>query len=101
MNNLLLKKDLSGEQLSMVQSEYAKKEKNKTTMYLLWFFFGGFGIHRFYLGDTGRGVAMLLLNWATLGIWALIDVFLIGSRLEQLNNAAESEAIQNVKALSK
>ncbi len=55
--------------------------------YVLWFLLGGFGAHRFYLGRTGSGIAQLLLmvlgwvplflGWAVLGIWWLVDAFLI------------------------
>ena len=42
---------------------------------LLSVFLGGLGVDRFVIGDTGLGVAKLLLGWATLGIWPLIDIF--------------------------
>ena len=54
---------------------------------MLWFFLGGFGAHRFYLGRTASGIGQLLLlllgwiplfaGWFVLGIWWLIDAFLI------------------------
>lgn len=44
---------------------------------LLCIFFGVVGVHRFYLGRTGSGVAMVFLGWLTLGIWPLIDLILI------------------------
>lgn len=50
--------------------------KSKTTCLLLSIFFGEFGVDRFYIGDTGLGIAKLLLGWFTLGIWPLIDIFL-------------------------
>ena len=31
--------------------------KDKTTAALLAFFLGGFGVHKFYLGEKGRGAA--------------------------------------------
>lgn len=37
------------------------------------FLLGGFGLDRFMRGQIGIGVAKLLLNWLTLGIWALVD----------------------------
>jgi TM2 domain-containing membrane protein YozV len=50
--------------------------KSKTTAALLCFFLGGLGIHRFYLGYTGIGIAQLL-TCGGLGIWSLIDFIMI------------------------
>lgn len=99
MDNLLLKRDLSSEQLAMVQSELDKKSKNKVVMYLLWFFTGGIGGHRYYLGDIGMGIAMTL-TLGCLGLWSLIDVFFIGSRLETKTNKVEREIIENVRSMT-
>ncbi|MBN2378466.1 TM2 domain-containing protein [candidate division WOR-3 bacterium] len=52
--------------------------------YLLWFFLGIFGAHRFYLGHIGVGLAQLFTAGGA-GIWWIIDVFLIPSRVEQAN----------------
>lgn len=49
--------------------------KDPTTTILLSVFLGVLGVDRFYIGDTGLGVAKLLLGWATCGIWPLIDIF--------------------------
>ena len=48
------------------------------------FFVGVFGIHRFYVGKTGSGLAMLLISVTVVGlfitgIWALIDWIMIVS----------------------
>ncbi len=45
---------------------------------ILCFIFGGFGIHRFYVGKVGTGILMLL-TLGGLGIWALIDLVLVVS----------------------
>lgn len=48
----------------------AQGSKNKVVAALLAFFLGGIGVHKFYLGQMGMGVAYLLLCWT--GIPALI-----------------------------
>jgi TM2 domain-containing membrane protein YozV len=58
--------------------------KSKVAAALLAFFLGCLGIHNFYLGYTGRGLAQLLLTVLTCGygaiatvIWAFIEFVLI------------------------
>lgn len=36
--------------------------KSLVLAYVLWFFLGAFGIHRFYLGKTVSGIIMLMLT---------------------------------------
>lgn len=100
MTNLLLKKDLSAEQLAMVQSEVNAKGKSKTTAFLFWFFLGGLGGHRYYAGKTGSAIAQTL-TLGGLGIWAFIDVFFIGGMIEKHNEKLELETIVTVQAMSK
>ncbi|KJU85720.1 membrane protein containing TM2 domain protein, partial [Candidatus Magnetobacterium bavaricum] len=53
--------------------------KNKVIAGILGIFLGGLGIHRFYLGYTGIGIAQVLLTFSTgLGtIWGLVEGILI------------------------
>jgi len=53
-------------------------EKEQLTAFLLGFLIGYLGIHRFYLGYTGIGIAQLLTAGGC-GIWALIDVIRIAT----------------------
>ncbi|MCP1144490.1 TM2 domain-containing protein [Lysinibacillus endophyticus] len=100
MNNLLLKQDLSTQELAIVNSEMNNKQKSKGIAYLIWFFFGGIGGHRYYAGDIGMGIAMTL-TLGGLGFWALIDVFFIGKRIERKNEELEQNIIMNVKSFNK
>lgn len=64
---------ISPEQRSQALTEYEANRKKGVVAWLLWLFLGALGAHRFYLGNTGYAVAMLLLGWATLGIWPFLD----------------------------
>lgn len=48
-------------------------DKDWTTILIVSIFLGGFGVHRFMVGKTGTGVAMLLTAGGC-GVWALIDI---------------------------
>jgi len=80
----------TGDAARLMQYDAAKKSTG--IAYLLWFFLGGLGVHRFYLGQTGSGIAMAIISvisWITvmigiglvglavIGIWWLVDAFLI------------------------
>lgn len=67
-----------------LQAQYVSgpgmSNKSKVTAAILAFFLGGFGIHNFYLGKTGRGVAQLLITIFVLfigplisSIWAIVE----------------------------
>lgn len=48
--------------------------KSKTTAILLCLFLGGFGAHRFYLGQSGVGLMYLIFCWTLIpALLALID----------------------------
>jgi len=47
-------------------------QRNKWIAILLAFFFGAFGIHKFYLGQIGTGIIYLLFCWT--GITAIIGI---------------------------
>ncbi len=51
-------------------------DKKILPVFLLCFFFGIFGIHRFYVGKIGTGI-LQLLTAGGFGIWVLIDFIMI------------------------
>ena len=82
------------------QLMYDASRKSNGVAYVLWFFLGGLGAHRFYLGSTGPAIVQLImfvLGWLTvilfvgflllipLGIWVLVDAFLIPGMVREHN----------------
>lgn len=72
--------------------QYDANKKSVAVAYLLWFFLGMLGAHRFYLGETGTGAAILsitlisavlmvvMIGLVTIlisGVWVFVDLFLI------------------------
>jgi hypothetical protein len=52
--------------------------------YVLWLFFGLFGVHYFYMNKPGVGV-LYLLTGGLLGVGWFIDLFTIKGQVERLN----------------
>lgn len=106
MDNFFARQGLSTEEQLMISSEFDKNKKSKTIAYLLWLFVGCWGGHRFYAGDIGLGVGMivvwlisLFLFFIPIGIWVIVDAFLIGKRIDDLNAQIEARIIAKVRAL--
>lgn len=77
-----------------------RDQKNTVLTYVLWFFLGSLGIHKFYLGHYKAGITYLLLSvigWATtwlligfaflavVGVLLIVDIFLIPGHVRQAN----------------
>ena len=58
--------------------------KSKGVAYLLWFFLGLLGAHRFYLGKVGTGV-LWLFTLGLGGIGWLIDLFILSGQVDAYN----------------
>jgi len=58
--------------------------KDGTTMMLIAWIAGAYGVDRFMLGQTGLGIAKLL-TLGGCGIWAIIDIFSASKRAKEFN----------------
>ncbi len=78
----------------------AVQPKNPLLTLLFSINFGFLGIDRFYIGDTGLGIAKLMFGLFTFGLWPLIDVFVSYRKcrkknLAELNNVLGFACNQN------
>lgn len=77
--------------------------KNMILAYVLWWFLGWAGVHRFYLGKTQSGLAqlalsviggataILLIGYVFLGIWGIwwmMDAYFVQKYVHEANHAA-------------
>ncbi len=89
---------LSTQEQILIEQRVMNEAKSVGAAYLLWFFLGTLGAHRFYLGRTGSGLAqlaLLVVGWLTaaivigfgfliaLGIWWIVDAFLIPGMISE------------------
>ena len=80
---------LSTQELMMING---MNFKDPTVSLLLSVFFGSLGVDRFYIGDVGAGVGKLLTGGG-LGIWWLIDLFVISNKTKKNNSKDFNEAV--------
>jgi TM2 domain-containing membrane protein YozV len=69
-------------------------KKDKTMAALLALFLGGLGIHKFYLGDSKKGVLYLIFFWTFIpAILALIDAI----RMFGMSDSEFQQYVRNIK----
>ncbi len=69
------KSKLNEHQLSILASEMEKNKKSTGLAYVLWFFIGSLGIHKFYIGKGVMGFFYLAFGAVA---WILLIVGLVG-----------------------
>jgi len=98
MSSILSKHDLNTQELQILSTEMEKRKKSTGVTWLLWFFTGGIGGHRYYLGKIGTAIAMTL-TLGCLGIWTLIDLFLLNSMIRKTHEEIERKIIEEIRVL--
>lgn len=101
MDLIALKSRLDTRELLLLESEVKNQGKNMIVAYVLWYFLGVFGAHRFYMKKTGSAIAMLILSITLVGmivtgIWVIVDVFLVHAWVRDHNRALEYRLINEL-----
>jgi len=99
--NLQRKSQLDARELMLLEAEVKTYGKNMVVAYVLWYFLGIFGAHRFYMGKTGSAIAQLILSITLIGtivtsIWWIVDAFLLHTWVKERNAYVESNIIDQI-----
>lgn len=107
-------RNLSIEQKSYIENYVSNEKKSLIIAYVLWFFLGIFGVHRFYVGKTITGLVMLILGlicglltlisfgtlsfitMAPITIWWFIDAVLIIFMVNNYNTRLRRIAYRDI-----
>lgn len=111
-SNMAMKSELDTRELLLLESEVKNRGKNMVVAYLLWYFLGYFGAHRFYMGQTGTAVTYLVLCLVGiitaivfigffilfgLFIWWIVDAFLLHQRVKDVNDDVERQVLMEIE----
>jgi hypothetical protein len=75
---------MAAQPVVVMQQPMAGNNPSALVAYVLWFFLGWIGIHHLYIG---RGIGIWLVSLITfqgLGLWWLVDLFLIPSSCSKI-----------------
>jgi len=81
LNDLLKERVITQEEYDLQKEKLLNSSTTTSTtdwltLFLLTFFVGVLGVHRFYVGKIGTGFLMLL-TLGGLGVWFLVDLILV------------------------
>ncbi len=81
LNDLLKERVITQEEFDLQKEKLLNSSATTSTtdwltLFLLTFFVGVLGVHRFYVGKIGTGFLMLL-TLGGLGVWFLVDLILV------------------------
>lgn len=101
-STMAMKSELDTKELLLLESEVKNRGKNMVVAYLLWWFLGILGGHRFYIGKTGSAIAMLILSITFFGliitaVWVIVDAFLLHKYVKDINDDVERQVLSEIE----
>ena len=75
-DRVITQEEFDSQKEKLLNSSTTTSTTDWVTLFLLTFFVGVLGVHRFYVGKIGTGFLMLL-TLGGLGVWFLVDLILV------------------------
>lgn len=99
--NIGQKSQMDARELLLLDQEMKNRGKNAIIAYVLWYFLGMFGGHRFYMKRIGTAVAQLILTLTVVGmivtsIWWIVDAFILYSMVKKHNMEVENQVVNEI-----
>lgn len=90
---------MSQDQRMLFQSQYNSEKKDRTAAILLALFLGGFGAHRFYLGDM-IGIIYVVFCWTFIpSIVAFFELFVLSKRVDRYNERKAHDLAARIRLM--
>ena len=94
-----LRDTLDENQKASFDEYFFRKRKNQTHIFVTSVFVGDLGIDRMAMGQVWLGI-LKLITFGGLGIWTLVDYFLIGSSARSKNILMATNFVTQLKGVS-
>jgi len=87
MLDLYYTANMNDQQRVFFYQEYARVKKDEVVGVLFALLLGCFGIHKFYMGETGWGILYIVFSWTWIpAILGLIECFFMPGRVRRYND---------------
>ena len=97
-----LQRQLPTEESNTFAFKFERRKKSVTVAFLLAFFLGGFGAHKFYFNEIGPGLGYLIFCWTFIpSIIAIIELFFLSKKVDDFNYQIAQDILKELVALRK
>ena len=97
-----LQRQLPSNESSAFAYKFERRKKSVTIAFLLTFFLGGFGVHKFYFNEVGVGLVYLIFSWTFIpSLIALIELFFLSKKVDDFNYQLAQEILKEIVLLRK